>query len=388
MRRLVRIAAAALLACSMAVLSATAEVGLTAHEIAIGSCADRSGPSKDRATAQLDGAKAYFGFVNEKGGIEGRKIVVHEFDDAYDPSKGIDCFNEMISAGSFAGGFFLGSPLAAKYVPMAQDHKIPVLGFISGAQFIYEPTKHYVFAVRASSLDALKNQVKHLWEDLGVRKFGVIYQNDAYGAHVLESAGLSLKGHGVVPVKVASYERGSLNVDGAVTTVREAGPQAVFLGAVGAPMAEIIKKAKASGFHPYFLTISDDPAFYKAGGKDVEGTIITQFVPSPEENLPSARLYKTRLAKDFPQAKPTFTGFEGFIDALVLTEGLRRAGPDLTREALVRALESMHDFDLGLGEGRSLTYGPNDHEGFNFVYDTVVRGGKPVPLRDWKSLKD
>lgn len=364
-----------------------AEIGVSPKEIVIGSCSDRTGTLEGRSTEQLQGGEAYFRDVNEHGGVHGRTIRLEEYNDGYDPINAVGCFKRIIDAGSFAGAFFVGSPMAAKYVLLAEDNKIPVLGFISGAQFIYEPTKHYVFAVRASSLVALRDQVKHLWADLGVRKFAVIYQSDAYGAHVLESARLALKEKSVEPVEIASYERGSVDVQKAVDTIQSAQPEAVFLGAVGVPMAEIVKASKAKGFNPYFLTISDDPAFYKEGGRSVEGTIVTQFVPSPQEKAPTAQRFLRDMAKYFPESRPSFTAFEGYLDALVLVDGIKRAGPELTRDRLISALESMHDVDLGIGEGRTLSYGPNDHHGFNFVFETVVKDGQPVPLRDWKTLK-
>jgi hypothetical protein len=77
---------------------------------------------------------------------------------------------------------------------------------------------------------------------------------------------------------------------------------------------------------------------------------------------------------------------EGFVDAMVLVEGLKRAGKDLTREKLIRGVESISDKDIGLGPRLVLKYGPNRHKGFDQIYTTVVRNGKPEILDDWKSL--
>jgi branched-chain amino acid transport system substrate-binding protein len=86
---------------------------------------------------------------------------------------------------------------------------------------------------------------------------------------------------------------------------------------------------------------------------------------------------------------PTLTSFvslEGFVDAMVVTEGLKRAGKDLTREKFVSGIESIHEEDVGLGPKFLLDYGPRRHKGFNSVYATIVRNGRAVTISDWKSL--
>jgi hypothetical protein len=71
---------------------------------------------------------------------------------------------------------------------------------------------------------------------------------------------------------------------------------------------------------------------------------------------------------------------------MVIVEGLTRAGKDLTREKFISAIESIHNMNLGLGPNLVLNYSATDHKGFDSVYPTVVRNGKPVLLTDWSSL--
>jgi len=78
---------------------------------------------------------------------------------------------------------------------------------------------------------------------------------------------------------------------------------------------------------------------------------------------------------------------EGFVDAMVTVEGLRRAGKDLTREGLIRGIESIHQMDLGLGSPLKLDYSSRDHAGLHAVIPTVIRGGRAVPFTDWAMAK-
>jgi len=70
---------------------------------------------------------------------------------------------------------------------------------------------------------------------------------------------------------------------------------------------------------------------------------------------------------------------------MVMVEGLKRAGKDLTREGLIRGIESLHDFDIELGSQLKLNYSARDHKGFEHVIPTVIRGGRAVPFTDWST---
>ena len=152
--------------------------GVTANSILIGSCSALEGPARFLGTQTVLGATAYIHYINEQGGVNGRKIKLLAFDDSYDPEKAPACFKRMQREGVFALGFFVGTPTAAKYVPLANEDKIPVIGLFTGAQLLYEPLKHYVINVRASYYDETREQVDKLWNDLGVHQIGVIYQDD------------------------------------------------------------------------------------------------------------------------------------------------------------------------------------------------------------------
>ena len=97
--------------------------------------------------------------------------------------------------------------------------------------------------------------------------------------------------------------------------------------------------------------------------------------------MKTVALYRRTLTKYFPSAQPNFVSLEGFVDAMVLVEGLKKAGKDLTREGLIRGIESIHDLDLGLGPQLKLNYSAKEHKGFDHVLPTVVRGGGAAPFR-------
>jgi ABC-type branched-subunit amino acid transport system substrate-binding protein len=360
--------------------------GVTDNEILIGSCSALEGPSSFLGTETVTGAKAYFDMVNEADGVDGRKLKLISYDDSYDPAKTETCFNRLMEQKVFALGFFVGTPTAVKYVPMAESNKIPLVGLFTGAQTLYVPVRHWVVNVRASYFDETREQIDGLWGKLGYKKIGVIYPEDAFGAAVLDGVKTALKAHGAEPIAVASYQRQTAQVGGAIDKVKAANPQAVVVVGPANTVAPILKQSRAKGWKPLFLTVSfvgtDD--LIKEAGDDADGVVITQVVPPYYlTDLKTVALYRRTLAKHFPSAQPNFVSLEGFVDAMVLVEGLKHMGKDPTREGLVRGIESIHDHDLGLGPQLKLNYSSKEHKGFDHVIPTVVRGGRAVPFTDW-----
>jgi branched-chain amino acid transport system substrate-binding protein len=362
--------------------------GVTDNSISIGSCAALDGPARFLGKETIMGAQTYLHSVNEEGGVFGRKIQLLALDDSYDPDKAPACFKRLTKEGVFALGFLVGTPTARVYVPMAQDEKIPVVGLFTGAQMLYEPVKHYIVNVRASYYDETREQVDKLW-DVNVHKIGVIYQDDAFGKTVLDGVKLALQKHNSAPVVLGTFARNTTDVDDGLKSVMALRPQAVVVVGPYAPVAAIVKKAHAAGWRPQFLTVSfvGTEAFIKEAGPDAEGTIITQVVPPYDRtDYATVGLYRKSLSKYYPDTPPSFVSLEGFLDAMVLVEGLKRAGRDVTRENFITAIESIHAMNIGMGAKVILDYGPTDHKGFDDVYPTVVKNGQPVLLTDWSGL--
>lgn len=362
--------------------------GVTENEILIGSCSALEGPSHFLGTETVTGAKAYLDMINDAGGVDGRKLKLIASDDSYDPAKTQACFNRLMEQKVFALGFFVGTPTAVKYVPMAESNSVPLIGLFTGAQTLYVPLRHWVINVRASYFDETREQVDGLWGTLGYKKIGVIYPEDAFGTAVLDGVKAALKTHGAAPVATAAYQRQTAQVGGAIDTVRAANPEAVVLVGPSNTVAPILKQSHAKGWKPLFLTVSfvgTDELIHEAGD-DAEGMVITQVVPPYYlTELKTVALYRRTLGKYYPSAQPNFVSLEGFIDAMVLVEGLKRAGKDLTRAGLIHALESIHELDLGLGPQLKLHYSAKDHKGFDHVIPTVVRGGRAVPFTEWST---
>jgi branched-chain amino acid transport system substrate-binding protein len=370
----------------VSVTRAQSAPGVTSTEIVIGSCAALEGPSQFLGRETVRGAQAYFQLVNDEGGINGRKLKLVSFNDDYNPEKAQGCWDKLMQDKPFSLGFFVGTPTAVKYVPLAEKSQIPMVGLFTGAQTLYTPMRHWVMNVRASYYDEAQAQVDGLWKTLQYKKIGVIYPDDSFGTAVLSGVQAALTANGGAPVAVASYMRQTNQVGSAIDQVRAANPDAVILVGPSNTVAPILKQAHQKGWHPLFTTVSfvGTDELIQEAGPDADGMVITQVVPPYYlTDLKTVALYRRTLLKYAPTAKPNFVSLEGFVDAMVLVEGLKKAGKEPTREGLIRALESLHDYDAGLGPDLRLEYSAKDHKGFHHVMPTVVRSGRAVPFTDW-----
>lgn len=360
--------------------------GITDKEILIGSCAALEGPSSFLGRETVTGAEAYLRLANEEGGVNGRKLRLVSYDDGYDPAKTQKCWDELMAQRVFAMAFFVGTPTAVKYVPLAESSKVPLVGLFTGAQTLYSPLRHWVINVRASYEDETKEQIEGLWTGLHYRRIGVIYPEDAFGATVLQGVQRALQGKGAEPAAAASYVRQTSLAETAIERVRAANPDAVVVVGPSNTVAPIIKQAHAKGWKPLFVTVSfvGTDELVQEAGADAEGMVITQVVPPYYlTDLKTVALYRRTLLKYAPSARPNFVSLEGFVDAMVLVEGLRKAGKELTREGLIEAIESLHDVEMGMGHQLKLNYSAKSHKGFDHVIPTVIRGGRAVPFTDW-----
>jgi branched-chain amino acid transport system substrate-binding protein len=111
----------------------------------------------------VNGAKAYFDMINDAGGVDGRKLRLLAYDDSYDPAKTQICVDRLMEQKVFALGFFVGTPTTVKYLPMAENSKIPLVGLFTGAQTLYTPLRHWVINVRASYFDETREQIEGIW---------------------------------------------------------------------------------------------------------------------------------------------------------------------------------------------------------------------------------
>jgi len=396
-----------------ALLDSTAGAQGAASEIRIGMSAAFRGASAGLGTELYRGAQAYYGEINARGGVHGRPISVVALDDSYNPEP---CIRNTIQLLDREKVFFLsnyvGTPTLTRALPVIKqyaDQQVILVGNFTGAQPQREaPYVDQVFNVRASYRQEMLALVDRFWQ-AGARRFGVYYQIDAYGRSGTDGVARGLAARGAKIVAEATYVRGARfeeDMSPAVSALREAGCDVVLCTGAYQGCAAFIRSARDAGFAAPISNVSfvgSDAMLAllvrhgQSKGRDyTRGLINSQVVPSYDDvSLPGVAEYRTLMDKHNPAVpdgirdgaymlqRHSFISLEGYINARVIVEGLRRAGPNASRAALRQALESLRGFDLGIGA--PLTFTAERHQGLDSVYFTRIDGDRWVPITDWSA---
>lgn len=349
------------------------------EKIVLGCSAAMSGHAGFLGQNLVMGMKSYFKYVNSQGGINGKQIDLIVLDDQYDPPQTIrntQKFINEIKPLALIG--YVGTPTTVKILDMITKAKIPLIGPFTGAHQLRLPHRRYVFNIRNSYWAETGALVEYAVETLKKDRIAVFYQNDAYGLTGYKGTVRALAAkYNKSIVAEAVYTRGQLASKQAVDTICRAKPQVVIMIGTYDACSDFIKRAKARGSKAVFMNISfvGPTKLAELLGPAGNGVIVSQVVPPPTAtDLPAVREYKNLMARYFPGKPLTFVGLEGFIDAKVMIEALKRCGHLITRENLVAALESFKHYDPGIGA--TIDYGLYDREGLNMVYLTSIKNGK------------
>jgi ABC-type branched-subunit amino acid transport system substrate-binding protein len=355
---------------------AAADDGVSASRILLGQAAVFSGPAAQLGIQMRNGIKTYLDYVNERGGVYGRRIELVSEDDRYEPSVAPAASKKLIEEHKvFALLGYVGTPTGMAHLPVVTQAKVPLVGMFTGAEALRAPLNRYVFHVRASYYDETEKIVEQV-VSTGGKKIAVFYQNDAYGEAGRKGTEIALTKRSMKIHSNGTVERNTLKVEDAVKTISSSEPDAVVMVGAYAACAEFIKQMKKAGSGATFYNVSfvGSKALADALGESGSGVAISQVVPFPwERAVPVVKEYQALAAKSgFKDYN--FSAMEGFLTAKVMVEGLRRAGKNPTREGLVDALERMQDVDLG---GFYVSYSPKNHAGSKFVDLTIIgRHGK------------
>jgi len=352
-------------------VNAWAETGVSESQIVLGQSAVFSGPAADLGTEMRNGALAYFNHVNSQGGVNGRKIVLKSLDDRYEPDNAAKATKQLIDDDKvFALFGYVGTPTFNAAAPIIKESRVPLVSAFTGAESLRDPVIRYVFNVRASYYDETEQIVQHLTA-MGIDRIAVFYQNDAYGKAGLEGVQRALKKRNMALAGSTTVERNTVDVKKAVADMVKLDPQAIVMISAYKSCAAFIRDMKKQGKSPSFWNVSfvGSKALAKELGPEGRGVQISQVVPFPwDDSIPVVREY-TRLLKASGNGEPNFSSLEGFISAKVIVEGMRRAGKNLTRDGLIRALETMEPYDVG---GFKVYYSPEDHRGSRYVDLTII----------------
>ena len=373
-------------------------------DLVVGMSAAISGPSRALGIELYRGASACFAAVNDAGGVAGQHLRIDIRDDGYSPLPAAENTIRLIDQDVFALFGYVGTPTVTRVLPLLEQHRdsSPLLFFpFTGAPVTRQPPYgSYVFNLRASYREETAGLVEHFLA-VDRRRIAVFYQVDSYGRAGWDGVRLALARHGLEMAAEATYRRGTgwtASMAEQVQVLRAGNADAVVSIGSYAACAALIRDARDAGWNVPIANVSFAGSeslleLLQAKPSYLQNLINSQVVPSCDADLPAVRDYREIMARRPPAAPPgadlagyhsppvSRVSLEGYLDARLFVEVLRRSGPPFARERLVPAAEAIRDYDLGIGV--PVSFGPGKHQASGQVYYTEVQGGRFVSLADW-----
>ncbi len=361
------------------------EPGVYPDRIVIGSSLCLSGQVAYVGRDILAGMEAYFRYINELGGINGRRIILKVYDDTYNPPLMIGNVKRLIYKDKvFALISLVGTPTTLTIIDFCEKEKIPLLFPITGTTEIRRPVRKYVFTLRPSYWDECRVAVDYFIKK-GKKRFAVFYQKDAYGLNGLEGIKRCLLKYDLDIVSKASYLRGVKDVKKQVHQILSANPDVVALIGTSEVCISFIKEAYKLGEKDiifFGLSVIGRVSDLAHCLKDIHVELfITQVFPlCKNPKFSSIQEHLTLLKKYFPEKRPSSFSFEGFLNAKLFILALQRTGLNPTREKFIETLQNFRNVDLGIGE--KIDFSANDHQGLHKVFMVKIKNGKIFCIKD------
>ncbi len=350
-----KLACTLLLALSVPAFAADSP-GVTATEIKIGGVFPFSGPASSIGLVGK-GVLAYVQFINDRGGINDRKINYIAMDDAYSPPKAVEHVRKLVESDEVAFIFSqLGTPgntASAKYLALKG---VPTIALVSGSNKFTNVADFPLTTTGLVSFDTEgKIYAKYLTKVLPNAKYAILYQNDDLGKDYVNAFRAFLKGDFDKRVVTAAYEITDPTVDSQVVTLKSSGAEALLVAGTPKFSAQAIRKVAEIGWKPTlivnFPSSSVSATLKPAGFDNAIGVIVGTFIKDPTDSKwnddAGMKAYRAFFAKYLPGSDIGDTNYlTGYQQGMILEKILKQCGDDLSRQNIVRQAKSLKDFVL------------------------------------------
>jgi branched-chain amino acid transport system substrate-binding protein len=331
-----------------------ADPGITATSIKIGGTFPLTGPAstyKIIPTAE----NAYFQYINDKGGVNGRKIDFKILDDAYSPSQTVPLTQQLVEQDKvFAVYGSLGTAPNLAIWDYLNKNKVPHVLLATGDSYWGFSYKKYPWTIgfQPDYPGEAKIYGKYINANLPNAKIGVIYQNDAFGKNYLAGLRVGLGAQKTKIVSTQPFDIGAPSVQQQILALKASGADTLVIFATPTQAIGSLVLATKTGWNPANIFLSNVAAvatFMKiaaASGASINGMISAGWLNDVSipvlADTAGGKLGRDILAKYAPALDPTNSlTFYGLADAWTMVYALQKAGKNLTRAGLIKALRTL-----------------------------------------------
>jgi branched-chain amino acid transport system substrate-binding protein len=371
------IAASALtlaLSAASAVAQNKYDPGASDTEIKVGQTAPFSGPASAYATIARTQA-AYIKMVNDQGGVNGRKINLIQYDDAYNPPKTVEQVRRLVESDEVLVTFqIVGTPGNAAVQKYLNQKKVPQLFAATGATRFTDPKNFpWTMGYNPNYQSEARIYARYILTNHPDAKIGVLYQNDDLGRDYLIGlkAGLGDKAAKMI-VAETSYELSDPTIDSQVVRLKASGADLLFNASTPKFATQAIKKVADLGWKPVHIldinAISVNAVMLPAGAENSKGIITTNYGKDPMDPTwkddEGMKRFWAFMEKYYPEGdKNSSFNVYGYSTTQLLVEVLKRCGNDLTRENVMKQASSLNGVtsEMALPGMTGMTTSPTDY---------------------------
>ena len=355
--------------------------GVTDTEILIGSNNDLSGPFAAFGAPATGAAKQYFDEVNAAGGVHGRQLKLIAEDHAYQMPKAMQNINKLVNSDQvFVMLLSLGTPMNIASFPLLERKGIANIGPLSAARQMIEPAAPYKFAGFSSYYDQLKAGVNYLNENNGRKVICAMYLPTDFGKEIQEGAKDAAADLGIEYKSETTHKPDEQDFVGSLTKLKDEGCDAIAMALTVRQTITVLGTAKKIGWDDVDF-IGSSAAFHTAIAKVPNGITEGFYAAAgwPDLNTrmddPHVKKWVEAYTAEFGEA-PGTGALLGRSAAEGLVMALEAAGPDLTAEGFLKAMEGLNYTDKITGV--QTDYSATDHQGGDAIIISKIEGG------DWQ----
>jgi branched-chain amino acid transport system substrate-binding protein len=352
--RLAVVALASLALVAMAGASPTADPGVTATSVLLGGTVPLTGEAAAFGTV-APGAKAYFDYVNAKGGVNGRKIEYRYYDDSYNPAQTVQLTRRLVEQDRvFAVFSSIGTANNLAIRDYLNAQKVPQLYAADGSQSIGRSFAEYPWTMGFLQSYRGEGDVygKTIVKSRPRAKIAVLYENTELGLDMLTGLTRAIAGKGPRVVAKQAYEFTGADVSGQIGLLKASGADTLMLFATPKFFLQSIATTHRLGWKPqvYIASVSIEPTIMGIArfnaAELTKGALSIAFVKNPNDPIwakdKAVALYRSIMRKYNPTGKQTDVyNWYGMTVAWTMVETLRKAGKNLTRAGLLKAAQSL-----------------------------------------------
>lgn len=357
----------------------------TDDPIVLGTHADLTGAIAIWGTGISNGARMRFDEANAAGGVHGRQIRFIVEDSNYQIPRAIAAANKLINRDKIlAMVMAVGTPtnIAVMEQPFAQD--VPNLFPATGARAMVEPFNKLVISQMGLYYDEIRAGLKYFVERKGKTTPCAIYHDTEYGHEILEAAQDQAAAMGMELAALSAHKPTDMEFTAAVLRLKDAGCDLVMVGLVHRDTILVLETARKIGWDEEVAWVGNEAAYGQviAAQESGAGEGYYAFVPmalvyEDDDLSPVVRAWFENYRERYG-TRPSLPAMLGYRGADLVVRGLEIAGPDITRDKLVAAIESFTEYtDIF---GNTLSFGPNDHKGVDHSTLSQIQNGRWVAL--------